>query len=196
MRKSPACLLAALSLAAGCATAAPPPRHTAPFPKRIALLPMGNMSLDVTAPDLMRNLVDSDLSAGDLDLVPLREVDEKLRTIGITEGGQLGSAAPQKLGALLGADGLLYGDIEEFKGVNVGVYVNRIVDVKLWLVDAQTGTKLWESSRRKAHTEARLNAQAVREAVASDILSSPFRAAAEEVALLLVRDLGKARKSW
>src|SRR6185295_7765543 len=185
-----------LLLLAGCATAAPAPKHTVPFPKKVALLPLNNGSLDVTAPELMRNLLDSDLAATSVDTISVHEIDDKLRAMGITDGGQIRSVTAQKLGPALGADGLLYGEIDEFKGVNVGVYVNRVVDVRLWLVDAQTGQTLWESKRRKAKTEARLGTQAVKDAVLSDILNSPFKESANEVALLLIKDLSKAKKNW
>jgi len=183
-------------LLGACATAPQGPKHASAFPNKVALLPLNNGSLDVSAPELIRNLLDSDLSATSIDTVNTGVMDVKLRQLGITDGGQLRSVTPQKLGEALGAEGLLYGDIDEFKGVNVGVYVNRVIDVRLKLVDAKTGQTLWESQRRKAHTEARVGADAIKTGITSDIFNSPFKESASEVALLLIKDLSKARKSW
>src|SRR3954466_16299779 len=88
---------------AGCATEAPAAKHAAPFPRRLALLPLSNGSLNVDAPAAMRNLLDSDLAATTISLVPVREVDDKLKGLGITEGGQIRALLPQKLGSALEA---------------------------------------------------------------------------------------------
>src|SRR3989339_1204296 len=112
---------------AGCAGTAPSVRHATPFPATIALLPLSNQSLDVRAPELLRELLDTYLSAANFNLINVKETEENLRGIGISEGGQLNSATPQKLAKLLEADALLYGDIETFNYSNIGVYAGRTV---------------------------------------------------------------------
>ncbi|HAF94985.1 MAG: hypothetical protein A2X34_02710 [Elusimicrobia bacterium GWC2_51_8] len=189
---------------AGCATPAPSVRHTTPFPYTIALLPLSNQSLDLRAPELLRELLDTYLSAANFNLTDVKEAEEKLRGIGISEGGQLNSATPQKLAALLGADALLYGDIETFNYSNIGVYAGRTVKVRLKLIDAKTGAMLWETEKSKANSRLGLSKAAAKDVFVKgyankaleNIMDNPLRSESEDVVRLLVRALGKARRDW
>ncbi|MEK7721924.1 MAG: GNA1162 family protein, partial [Elusimicrobiota bacterium] len=156
-------LILSLAVLAGCAGTAPSLRHTAPFPSTLALLPLENQSLDLRAPELLRELLDTYLSAAGFNLTDVREVDEKLRGIGISEGGQLNAVTPQKLAGLLEADALLYGDIETFNYSNIGVYAGRTVKMRLWLVDAKTGATLWETEKSKANSQLGLSKAAAKD---------------------------------
>ncbi|HAH31060.1 MAG TPA: hypothetical protein DCL44_01965 [Elusimicrobia bacterium] len=193
-----------LAVLTGCAETAPTVRHTSPFPSTIALLPLSNQSLNLRAPELLRELLDTYLSAANFNLMDVKEADEKLHGIGITEGGQLQSAAPRKLADLLEADALLYGDIETFNNANIGVYAGRTVKVRMWLVDAKTGATLWESEKSKANSQLGLSKAVVKDILVKgyadkaveNMMDSPLRPESEEVVRLLVRDLGKARRAW
>lgn len=193
-----------LAVLGGCAPAAPSVRHTAPFPPKIALLPLSSEALDLRAPELLRSLLDTYLSAANFNLNDIQETDEKLKALGISEGGQLNSAAPKKLAETLQADALLYGDIEDFNNANIGVYAKRMVKVKLRLVDGKTGETIWESERSKGNAQLGLSKGAAKDILVSgyagkaveNIMNNPLRPESEEVARLLVRDLGKARRDW
>lgn len=193
------------SVLGGCTATAPPSsRHASSFPAAIALLPLENQSLDLRAPELLRDLLDTYLSAASFNLTDVKEAEEKIRGIGIQEGGQLNAVTPQKLGALLEADALLYGDIETFNNANIGVYASRTVKVRLWLVDAKTGTVLWETEKSKANSELGISKGAAKNILikgyankaVENILDSPLYPESEDVVRLLVRELGKARKNW
>ena len=179
-----------LAVLGGCAPAAPSVRHTAPFPSKIALLPLSSEALDLRAPELLRSLLDTYLSAANFNLNDIQETDEKLKALGISEGLQ--------------ADALLYGDIEDFNNANIGVYAKRMVKVKLRLVDGKTGETIWESERSKGNAQLGLSKGAAKDILVSgyagkaveNIMNNPLRPESEEVARLLVRDLGKARRDW
>ncbi|MBI4352069.1 MAG: DUF799 family lipoprotein [Elusimicrobia bacterium] len=189
----------------GCASTAPTaPRHNSAFPAAIALLPFENESLDLRAPEILRDLLDTYLSAANFNLTDVKEAEEKLRGIGIMEGGQLNAVTPQKIGALLEADALLYGDIETFNNANVGVYASRTVKVTLLLVDARTGKKLWETVKSKANSELGLSKTAAKNVLikgyankaVENLMDNPLYPESEDVVRQLVRELGKARKNW
>lgn len=193
------------SVLGGCASTAPSSsRHTAPFPSTIALLPLENQSLDLRAPGLLRDLLDTYLSAAQFNLTDVHEAEEKLRGIGIQEGGQLNAVTPQKLGELLEAEALLYGDIETFNNANIGVYASRTVKVRLWLVDARTGKRLWETEKSKANSELGLSKERAKSILVSgyankaveNFMDNPLYPESEDVVRLLVREFGKARKNW
>ena len=188
----------------GCTATAPVARRSTSFPATIALLPLENQSLDLRAPELLRDLLDTYLSAANFNLTDVNEAEEKIKGIGIQEGGQLNAVTPQKLGELLEADALLYGDIETFNNANVGVYASRAVKVRLWLVDAKTGKKLWETEKSKANSELGLSKERAKSILVSgyankaveNIMDNPLYPESEDVVRLLVRELGKARKNW
>jgi hypothetical protein len=121
----------------------------ASFPTRIAVLPMNNMTTDLDGPALVRGLTQKLVEMCGFESVPVDQIDGALKDkFGITDGGQLPSAAPRELGRALGVDGLLYGDLEEFNYINIGFFQNRIVEARYWLVDAATGEKLWEDEQK------------------------------------------------
>lgn len=192
------------SILGGCTATAPAARRASSFPATIALLPFENQSLDLRAPGIMSELLDTYLSAAQFNLTDVKEAEEKLRGIGIQEGGQLNAVTPQKLGALLEADALLYGDIETFNNANIGVYASRTVKVRLWLVDAKSGTVLWETEKSKANSELGLSKERAKSILVSgyankaveNIMDNPLYPESEDVVRLLVRELGKARKNW
>lgn len=193
-------------LLAGCAApaAAPKASHASPFPEKIALLPLDNQSTDLRGPELVRELLKDSLDLANFDLADNAEVDEKLKSVGISEGGQLNAVTPQKLGELLGVDALVYGDLTEFKNANVGVYSNRTVEAELKLVDAKTGEKLWEATKRKANSKLGLSKDSAlgnlkagyAEKALESVMNNPLRPEAEEAVRLLVKDLVKARRNW
>lgn len=193
-----------LAVLGGCASTAPSARHSSPFPSTIALLPLENQSLDLRAPELLRDLLDTYLSAANFNLTDVKEAEEKIRGIGIQEGGQLNAVTPQKLGVLLKADALLYGDIETFNNANIGVYASRTVKVRLWLVDAKTGKTLWETEKSKVNSELGLSKNSAKNILVNgyaakaveNLMDNPLYPESEDVVRLLVRELGKARKNW
>ena len=79
-------------------------------------------------------------------MLPLEEVDLRLRKIGITDGGQLAAVTPHRLGEALGVDRLIFGRVEEFTYQNVGFAGRRSVRLGLTLVSASSGERLWEEA--------------------------------------------------
>lgn len=135
----------ALAELAAMARPFPPAPGTPPFlGQTLALLPFENESVDVDAPAYVRKKLAVDLEAWGYNLQPLSETDARLRAIGISQGGQLRAAEPAALAQATGAERLLFGDIEEFRTVNVGVYARRQVRLALRLTDA-SGKVLWSN---------------------------------------------------
>jgi hypothetical protein len=197
-------LILFFAVLSGCTPAAPAVRRTVPFPSTLALLPFENQSLDLLAPEIFRELMDTYLSASGFNIIDVKEAEEKLHGIGISEGGQLNAVTPQKVAALLEADALLYGDIETFNNANIGVYAGRTVKVRLWLVDGKTGETLWETEKTKANSQLGLSKAAAKGILVSgyankaleNITENPLYPESSDVARQLVRELGKARRGW
>ncbi|MEK7475970.1 MAG: GNA1162 family protein [Candidatus Coatesbacteria bacterium] len=202
MRRAWPILLAVV--VAGCHEPVKRVQHDTPFPASIALLPMNNFANNVRGPHLIRKLVEMRLIGAGFDSMDLREIDRRLDGIGITDGGQLGAVQPQKLGEVLGVQGLLYGEVLQFGYTNLGVFNKRVVEVHLVLVETATGRKLWEATRKETTSKVGLNADTIKENLvtglvekyAETILKNPLRPEAETVVQSLMRDLNRTKRSW
>lgn len=115
-------------------------------PARVAVLPLNNLTTDLDGPAIVQFWFDQRLSdKKGYATVPLADVEAVLREqFGVTDGGQLASAAPAKLGEKLGADALIYGELLEFNYQTSGFLNARKVRAKFRMVDAATGETLWE----------------------------------------------------
>jgi len=102
---------------------------------------------------IMRYLFNKRLSSVGYNTIPLDEIDEKLREMGITDGGQLPAATPKELGEKLNVDGLIYGDVIEFKYTTLGFYYARTVQANFKLFDSKNEKLLWEDERKVSKKE-------------------------------------------
>lgn len=131
--------------------AGPPQASSAPakafFERRLAVLPFSNQSVDLGAPEALRAGVEAALRSRGYAVLSSTAVDAALLTKDIREGGQLGLLGPAELAALLGAERVLYGDVEEYGVVNVGVYYSRKVRLALKLFSKE-GRLLWENTEQ------------------------------------------------
>lgn len=113
---------------------------------------MANSTNDLDGPPLVRKMLFDHLVQRGYEVMPLEQVDERLKEKGFTEGGQLRATTPQKLGEWLEVDGLFYSALEDFNYINIGFYWARKVKVSGRLVDAGNGERLWEAERAHATT--------------------------------------------
>ena len=164
-------------------------------PKTVAVLPFANETNDVEGPEIVRkHLLNLLPQRG---YVPLDEetLDKTLREeFGITDGGQLGSVAAQKLGAALQADGLLYGNLLAFSDLPLGYVRKRTVKADLKLYDSKTGALLWEDQKSWTTPEFHLNSEeakraAVLQAADRQLRRMTGRFLEEESILMLKRSL-------
>lgn len=126
-----------------CAT--PHPLHP-PHPQEkytIAVLPMYNATNDVDGPRMVRRILNEKIQIY-YKTKPLDEVDRLLRDqLGITLGNQLGTITPQRLGEVLGVDGVIFGYLINFDDITTVVYNVSTVRAGFKLVDTKTGSTIW-----------------------------------------------------
>ncbi len=122
-------------------------------PVTVAVLPFNNFTNDLDGPVYVRKILSRRLSEKGYIVKPINETDEILRSIGITDGGQLSAFKPEKIGADLKVDGLFYGDLLEFNYITVGFYNKKSVALNLKLLDSKTGKILWEDEKKVSKTE-------------------------------------------
>lgn len=138
--------------------------------QKIAVLPMNNFTTDLDGPDVVRPIAVKTLQSCGKTLPELEYVDETLRGIGVTDGGQLPAFNPKMLGEKLGVDAMLYGELEAFNYVNLGYYQKRSVGVHFWLVDTVTGEKLWEDTASEVTSNVAASKEDAKEAFAAGVL--------------------------
>lgn len=129
-----------------CAT--PPQREVKIKPDyTVAVLPLYNATNDVNGPILVRKVFNKRIHRN-YKTMSLNEIDRTLRDkMGITHGEQLDIATPQKLGEVLGVDGVVYGYLLNFDDITTGVYNVRKVRAGFKLVDTRTGRTLWAKGK-------------------------------------------------
>jgi hypothetical protein len=106
---------------------------------------MRNDTADVDGPDVVRKKMIGALEDKSYTVKDVKESDQILRDqMGVNLGGQLDMTTPQKLGEVLGVDGVLYGTLMDFDETNTGVLEVRKVRATFKLVNTMTGQVFWE----------------------------------------------------
>jgi hypothetical protein len=139
-------LLLMLSLIAACGHMQRPKANPGNPIKRLVLLPMQNDTNDVDGPVIVRGKLVAAFQEKFYNVIPVNESDQMLRDkLGVSLGGQLKDVAPEKLGAALDAEGVLYGTLIDFGATTTGFYNVRKVRAKVKLVNTKTGAIFWEN---------------------------------------------------
>lgn len=114
-----------------------------------AVLPLSNQSIYVVAPEYVRKVFEKALKRKGYPVYPSEKADELLRTeLGITDGAQLKIASSEKIGSVLGAETLVYGEILDFSDRSLGVYESRSVHLRFKMVDAKNGEVIWRNEKK------------------------------------------------
>jgi hypothetical protein len=145
--RSAVVVLLALGLGA-CATTGDTPYDYSAFrqrpPRSILVLPPLNETTSVEATYSYLASVTKPLAERGYYVFPVAMVDQFLRDNGLPTAGEMHQAPLDKLLEQFGADAVLYPTIEEYGSKYQLVNAVAIVRVKASLLDARTGTILWE----------------------------------------------------
>ncbi len=148
-----AAALIALSFCACPAGGRPVVRKDFARPATVAVLPVNNLTASVSGAAYVQRRIKEYLETRyGYRVLPLPEVEEKLRSLAVTDGGQLGSVTPQEVGRALGADALLYTELDEFKYVTTGFLNVRKCHARVKIVDAVSGETLYAHHGRGAES--------------------------------------------
>ncbi len=138
-------LLVLLGGCTGMPVMGPTPDSTNPI-KRLAMLPLKNDTMDVEAPDFVREKLAAAMQKRFYNVQPLEETDRILRDqLGITLGGQLGLATTAQLREALQVEGLLYGTLMNFEETTTGLVNVRKVRGKFQIIETSTLSVFWEN---------------------------------------------------
>lgn len=143
-------------------------RDPYPKPATVAVLPFANHSNDVKVPEFMRRLAAEALAKGGYEVVPVEQVDAKLRGAGITQGGQLRAKAPEELAGITGADAVFTGTVRKASHVTLGFYLNRKVEFEAEMFDAG-GARVWKHAAAASSSDLELDAREAGKALAGQL---------------------------
>lgn len=89
----------------------------------------------------------------EFDLVKLSRMDQLLQENGLDSWEKIRSYPPQRLGQLLGADALVFGQVTQFDYYYGLLYSQLAVGLSLEMIASQTGEVLWQvQDARRDHT--------------------------------------------
>lgn len=171
----------------GCIAPLPPPDPNNPIAK-VAVLPMNNKTNDMEGPNWVRAAFAQRVPSRYYMVIPSAQVDQALKDqMGVTIGGQLdftnpgaGAPTPQKVGEVLGVDGLFYGTLEDFQNLITGFYNKKKVSATFKLVSAKTGEVVWEKMEEASQSDVQLSVagalDAVKHKVAGAVINKALRA--------------------
>lgn len=130
----------------GCVAIPPITSNPSSSIRTLAVLPLINNTNDVDGPKYVQDALAAELPKHYYLVKPNAEVAQVLKDqLGVTLGAQLDMATPQKLGEVLGVDGVIYGAVDDFSHSVTGVYNVKRVRLRVKLVNCKTGETLWKN---------------------------------------------------
>jgi len=120
------------------------------FIKRVAVLPLDNMTGEKSASRIIRHLVISELLAtGLVDVVAPGEVVAAMKDMGIKEVSSLSKKNIKSLGRALKAEAIIMGAVQQFGNVRFGSISAPEVTITLLMADAGSGDIIWSVTKSR-----------------------------------------------
>jgi len=148
-------VILALFIISGCRSAGAPTYHINEdidfsFYKRVAVMPLNNLTSEKYAGEIVRQVVISEiLASGLIDVVVPGEVMTAVNDLGIKDVASLNASQIQSLGSALGVEALVIGSVEEYGMVKSGNTTAPQVTITLMMADSGTGTIVWSITKSR-----------------------------------------------
>ena len=126
-------------------------------PKSILVLPPVNQSTDIRGSLSFLSAVTLPLSEAGYYVFPVAMVEATFKENGLTLPDQMHEAPLSKLQSIFGTDAVLYISLEKYGSTYVVLDSQTVVTAKAKLVDARTGTLLWQGRASASDAEGRDN---------------------------------------
>ena len=148
-----AVVLLTLFIVSGCRSGGAPTYHINEdidfsFYKRVAVMPLNNLTSEKYAGEIVRQVVISEiLASGLVDVVVPGEVMTAVNELGIKDISTLNAGQIRSLGSALGVEALVMGSVEEYGMVKSGNTTAPQVTITLMMADTGTGTIVWSITK-------------------------------------------------
>ncbi|HPD61528.1 MAG TPA: DUF799 family lipoprotein [Thermodesulfobacteriota bacterium] len=117
--------------------------HNSPV---VIILPFANKTNQADLPELVRVGFYGHFSPLPFKHSKLGEIDQTLELVKKTQKKSWQELSSKDIGSLLGAQALIYGEVNKFTKVYAGIYSQIGVSAKIKIVNPQNGKTLWEDS--------------------------------------------------
>ncbi|HTP26718.1 MAG TPA: GNA1162 family protein [Anaeromyxobacteraceae bacterium] len=118
--------------------------------RTVVVLPFGNLSRDSSAGERVREVFSTMLLAtGAVYVVPPGEVWRGISRLGVQDPRSPTTEEVTKLGALLKADAIIRGVVQEYGEVRAGSTVANVISVRLEMYETSTGKVVWSAASTK-----------------------------------------------
>jgi hypothetical protein len=126
-------------------------------PKSILVLPPLNNTSDLRATYSVMSSATLPLAEAGYYVFPVALVDQTFKENGLQNPGEMHQASPKKLNEIFGADAALYITITNYGATSALLGGDVVVTAQASLVDARTGTTLWEGKASASDAEGKQN---------------------------------------
>lgn len=130
-------------------------RHSRPT--SILVLPPINLSTDIRGSYTFLSTVTRPLAEAGYYVFPVALVDATFKENGLTLPDQMHEAPLNKLQSIFGADAVLYITLDKYGSTYAVIDSQTVVSAKARLVDARSGTLLWQGQASASDAEGRDN---------------------------------------
>ncbi|MBI5903276.1 MAG: DUF799 family lipoprotein [Deltaproteobacteria bacterium] len=113
------------------------------YPKSVAVLPFGNDTDEIGLASPVRKSFFNHFSSKPFNDIEPSVVDEKIALLERSSGKTVFDIPPKDVAEAVGAQGLIYGRVTDYKKVFAVAYSQMGVEAEVWMVDARTGKELW-----------------------------------------------------
>lgn len=113
------------------------------YPRRVAILPFGNDTDEPAISPQVRKSFSNHFSSKPFIKIDPSVVDEKTVQLEKSSGKSVFDLPPADAARAIGADGIIYGRVTDYKKVYAVAYSQMGVEAEVWLVNASTGKELW-----------------------------------------------------
>jgi hypothetical protein len=145
-----ALIVSAASLSVGCAhhaTTFVNPQADFTLIRRVAVLPLENLTQDQTAAEKIRQLLIIEmLSTGSVEVVDVGEVARGLAAAKVASATSPGTEEIQRLGKELQVQALMAGSVQDFSQVRTSGASSTAVSLVFRMIETDTGQVIWSTS--------------------------------------------------
>jgi hypothetical protein len=118
--------------------------------KKVAVMPLDNLTNDKFAGEIVRQVVISELLASGLvDVALPGEVKNAINELGVKSVSALTADQIRAMGNILNVEALILGSVEEYGNVKMGSVTAPQVTLTLMMADAGTGSIVWSITKTR-----------------------------------------------
>jgi len=113
----------------------------------MAIVPFEENTNSIDGPEFIRKKLHEKLKRGGYAVQDIEKADALFQAHGLSDGGQLPVFKREGLAVWTKSPHLLFGDIETFDEVNVGIYLKREIHALIHIWDATTKTDMYSCDK-------------------------------------------------